>query len=110
MKFRINFLIIILFVSILFAFMGNNKLMNYFNFDNQKELKINSKVNQYGKIKKVNIECRIDNEIINRDNIDTERECYYKCSNKEIVRVDTSIGYPCEKLIIEVRDRKNKNK
>lgn len=110
MKFRINFIIIVLFGSILFVFIGKSKLMNYFDFKNQKELEFNSKVKQYGKKKKVNIECRIDNEIINRENIDNERECYYKCSNDEIVRVDTSISYPCEKLIIELRDRINKFK
>ena len=52
--------------------------------------------------KKYPIECKLFNEIIDRDSRDSERQCYYKC-NEEIIRVDTSIEYICQPFIIEER-------
>ena len=67
---------------------------------NEKEIQ---DTNQFGEKKKILIECQLSNEIINRDNIDTERQCYYTCSEDDIVRVDTSISFPCQSFIREER-------
>ena len=48
-------------------------------------------------------ECELSDEKIDRKIIDGERQCYYFCSEDDIVRVDTSIGYPCQPFILEER-------
>ena len=53
--------------------------------------------------KKYLVECKLFNEIIDRKNIDNERQCYYYCSEEDNVRVDTSIGFPCQPYILEER-------
>ncbi len=53
--------------------------------------------------RKYPIECKLFNEIIDRKNKDLERQCYYKCEENDIVRVDTSIEYICQPFIIEER-------
>ena len=57
----------------------------------------------FSKKKKYLIECKLINEIIDRKQIDNERQCYYSCSEEDIVRVDTSIGFPCQPFILEER-------
>ena len=49
------------------------------------------------------IKCELKNEIINMKNLDSERQCYYDCGKDDIVRVDTSISYPCQSYIMENR-------
>ena len=49
------------------------------------------------------IKCELKNEIINMKNLDSERQCYYDCGKDDIVRVDTSISYPCQNYIMENR-------
>ena len=49
------------------------------------------------------IKCELNNEIINMKNLDSERQCYYDCGKDDIVRVDTSISYPCQNYIMENR-------
>ena len=53
--------------------------------------------------KKYKIECKLFNEIIDRTKRDLERQCYYNCSENDIVRVDTSIEYICQPFIVEER-------
>ena len=53
--------------------------------------------------KKYLVECKLFNEIIDRKKIDNERQCYYSCSKEDNVRVDTSIGFPCQPFILEKR-------
>ena len=53
--------------------------------------------------KKYLVECKLFNEIIDRKKIDNERQCYYSCSEDDNVRVDTSIGFPCQPFILEER-------
>ena len=53
--------------------------------------------------KKYLVECKLFNEIIDRKKIDNERQCYYYCSEEDNVRVDTSIGFPCQPYILEER-------
>ena len=53
--------------------------------------------------KKYLVECKLFNEIIDRKKIDNERQCYYSCSEEDNVRVDTSIGFPCQPYILEER-------
>ena len=45
----------------------------------------------------------ITNELIDRDNFESERQCYYTCGDDDLVRVDTSISYPCQDFIREER-------
>ena len=49
------------------------------------------------------IKCELKNEIIDMKNLDSERQCYYDCRKDDIVRVDTSISYPCQNYIMENR-------
>jgi hypothetical protein len=49
------------------------------------------------------VKCELNNEIINMKNLDSERQCYYDCGKDDIVRVDTSISYPCQNYIMENR-------
>ena len=49
------------------------------------------------------IKCELKNEIIDMKNLDSERQCYYECGKDDIVRVDTSISYPCQNYIMENR-------
>ena len=49
------------------------------------------------------IRCELKNEIINMKKLDSERQCYYECAKDDIVRVDTSISYPCQNYIMENR-------
>jgi len=50
---------------------------------------------------KVLHKCNLSNEIIDRQNVDTERQCYYDCGDGFEVRVDTSIEFPCQNYIME---------
>ena len=49
------------------------------------------------------IKCELKNEIIDMKKLDSERQCYYECGKDDIVRVDTSISYPCQNYIMEIR-------
>ena len=49
------------------------------------------------------VKCELKNEIIDMKNLDFERQCYYDCGKDDIVRVDTSISYPCQNYIMENR-------
>ena len=49
------------------------------------------------------IKCELKNEIINMKNLDSERQCYFECGIDDIIRVDTSISYPCQNYIMENR-------
>ena len=49
------------------------------------------------------IKCELENEIIDMKTLDSERQCYYDCGKDDIVRVDTSISYPCQNYIMESR-------
>ena len=62
-----------------------------------------SDVSQFNDKKKYLVECKLFNEIIDRKKIDNERQCYYSCSDQDNVRVDTSIGFPCQPFILEER-------
>ena len=71
-------------------------------------LNVNVKVDSYKdeshfNKKKYLVECKLFNEIIDRKKIDNERQCYYSCSEEDNVRVDTSIGFPCQPFILEER-------
>ena len=53
--------------------------------------------------RKYKIECELFDEIIDRTKRDLERQCYYNCSEDDIVRVDTSIEYICQPFSVEER-------
>ena len=64
--------------------------------------KIKSNPNTINK-KKYLTECELNNEKIDRTKLDRERQCYYFCGKDDIVRVDTSIEFPCQPFILEER-------
>jgi len=76
----------------------------FLNIENLKDIFLDSSNNK-NKLerKKYLTECELENEIINRENLDNERQCYYSCDIDDIVRVDTSIGYMCQPYILEER-------
>ena len=94
----IKFLITLLLLLTLFIFFKKSKF-----FVNKDSINtINS--SNYGEIKKEYlIECKLNNEIIDRSIRDSERQCYYKCDEDDIIRVDTSIEYVCQPFILEKR-------
>ena len=78
-------------------------------FQFKKKINISIEKNSYNdeshfnEKKKYLVECKLFNEIIDRKKIDNERQCYYSCSEEDNVRVDTSIGFPCQPFILEER-------
>ena len=94
-KFLITLLVLL---SIIYFFLKNQNF-----FVNKDSINtINS--SNYGEIKKEYlIECKLNNEIIDRTIRDSERQCYYKCDEDDIIRVDTSIEYVCQPFILEKR-------
>ena len=83
-------------------------LLVQFSFQLKNQFYVNVKVNSYKdeshfNKKKYLVECKLFNEIIDRKKIDNERQCYYSCSEEDNVRVDTSIGFPCQPFILEER-------
>ena len=92
--FLIFLLLIIIILSVQFLFQLKNQL----------NVKVDSyKDESHFNKKKYLVECKLFNEIIDRKKIDNERQCYYSCSEKDNVRVDTSIGFPCQPFILEER-------
>ena len=96
--FLIFLLLIIIILSVQFLFQLKNQL----------NVNVNVKVDPYKdeshfNKKKYLVECKLFNEIIDRKKIDNERQCYYSCSEEDNVRVDTSIGFPCQPFILEER-------
>jgi homospermidine synthase len=94
----IKFLITLLVLLTLFIFFKKSKF--FVNKDSINTIKSSN----YGEIKKEYlIECKLNNEIIDRSIRDSERQCYYKCDEDDIIRVDTSIEYICQPFILEKR-------
>ena len=93
--FLIFLLLIIIIISVQFLFKLKQFNMNV-EVDSYKD---ESHFNK----KKYLVECKLFNEIIDRKKIDNERQCYYSCSEEDNVRVDTSIGFPCQPFILEER-------
>ena len=73
------------------------------NFNTNIEKNSNKDKSDFSNKKKYLVECKLFNEIIDRKKIDNERQCYYSCSEDDNVRVDTSIGFPCQPYILEER-------
>ena len=94
--FLIFLLLIIIILSVQFLFQLKNQLNVNVKVDSYKD---ESHFNK----KKYLVECKLFNEIIDRKKIDNERQCYYSCSEEDNVRVDTSIGFPCQPFILEER-------
>ena len=94
--FLIFLLLIIIILSVQFLFQLKNQLNINVKEDSYKD---ESHFNK----KKYLVECKLFNEIIDRKKIDNERQCYYSCSEEDNVRVDTSIGFPCQPFILEER-------
>ena len=97
----LKFLISLIIVFLLILLLKIEKVKLIFD-DNFKEKEVQD-INQFGEKKKIKIECDLSNEIIDRNRIDSERQCYYTCSKDDIVRVDTSISFPCQSFIREKR-------
>ena len=93
----ISFLIIFLVLSIQLIFQIKR------NFNTNIENDSNKDKSDFSNKKKYLVECKLFNEIIDRKKIDNERQCYYYCSEEDNVRVDTSIGFPCQPYILEER-------
>lgn len=94
----IKFLITLLVLLTLFIFFKKSKF--FVNKDSINTIKSSN----YGEIKKEYlIECKLNNEIIDRSIRDSERQCYYKCDEDDMIRVDTSIEYVCQPFILEKR-------
>ena len=94
--FLVFLLLIIIILSVQFLFQLKNQLNVNVKVDSYKD---ESHFNK----KKYLVECKLFNEIIDRKKIDNERQCYYSCSEEDNVRVDTSIGFPCQPFILEER-------
>lgn len=94
--FLIFLLLIIIILSVQFLFQLKNQLNVNVKVDSYKD-------ESYFNKKKYLVECKLFNEIIDRKKIDNERQCYYSCSEEDNVRVDTSIGFPCQPFILEER-------
>ena len=73
------------------------------NFNTNIEKNSNKDKSDFNNKKKYLVECKLFNEIIDRKKIDNERQCYYSCAEEDNVRVDTSIGFPCQPYILEER-------
>ena len=93
----ISFLIIFFVLSIQLIFQIKR------NFNTNIEKNSNKDKSDFNNKKKYLVECKLFNEIIDRKKIDNERQCYYSCSEDDNVRVDTSIGFPCQPYILEER-------
>ena len=94
------FLIFLLLIIIIFSIQFLFQLKKQFNVNVELDsYKDESNINK----KKYLVECKLFNEIIDRKKIDNERQCYYSCSEEDNVRVDTSIGFPCQPFILEER-------
>ena len=91
-------LLIFIFLSLYIISLKNTFLFDS-NYKTSNKLKNNNLINK----KKYLTECKLLNEKIDRKVIDSERQCYYSCAEDDIVRVDTSIGYPCQPFILEER-------
>ena len=95
------------FVVSIFLIFAITSIMLFFQL--KKKTNISIKENSYydeshfNEKKKYLVECKLFNEIIDRKKIDNERQCYYSCSDEDNVRVDTSIGFPCQPFILEER-------
>ncbi len=89
-----RYIVIILFSGLLFTF--------FFIVKNEFKQNKNSTVKVFNK-KSSLIKCELKNEIIDMKKLDSERQCYYDCGKDDIVRVDTSISYPCQNYIMENR-------
>ena len=81
------------------------QLLLQFKKENNISIEENSNKDEshFNEKKKYLVECKLFNEIIDRKKIDNERQCYYSCSEEDNVRVDTSIGFPCQPFILEER-------
>ena len=84
-------------------FFYSRSLKDIFPLNSKYETNNQSTNNNFINKKKYLTECELLDEKIDRKNIDGERQCYYFCSEDDIVRVDTSIGYPCQPFILEER-------
>ena len=93
----ISLLIIFLVLSIQLIFQIKR------NFNTNIEKNSNKDKSDFNNKKKYLVECKLFNEIIDRKKIDNERQCYYSCSEDDNIRVDTSIGFPCQPYILEER-------
>ena len=93
----ISFLIIFFVLSIQLIFQIKR------NFNTNIEKNSNKDKSDFNNKKKYLVECKLFNEIIDRKKIDNERQCYYSCSEDDNIRVDTSIGFPCQPYILEER-------
>ena len=91
------FVIILFFVIQNFSFFKNNFFYKFNDIN-----KIKSNLNTINK-KKYLTECELNNEKIDRTKLERERQCYYFCGEDDIVRVDTSIEFPCQPFILEER-------
>ena len=89
-----RYFVIILFSGLLVTF--------FFIVKNEYKQNKNSTVKVFNK-KSSLIKCELKNEIIDMKKLDSERQCYYDCGKDDIVRVDTSISYPCQNYIMENR-------
>ncbi|MBS91827.1 MAG: hypothetical protein CMM95_02085 [Rickettsiales bacterium] len=82
----------------MFVILNYSKIQNFLK-SNFNEINNNNDKN----LKKIKVQCNLINEIIDRKNKDNERQCYYYCNENDVVRVDTSIEYPCQPFIMEER-------
>ena len=98
-------LVFIFIMLIIFFYLFKNITMIetalFLNF-NEKNIEESKNLDVINK-KKYLKECKLFNEKIDREIIDSERQCYYSCGEDDIVRVDTSIGFPCQPFILEER-------
>ena len=85
----IKFLITLLIFFVLVIVLKNSSFFSKKSFYKENDFKIR--------------ECELFDEIIDRTNRDRERQCYFKCGDDDIVRVDTSIEYICQPFIVEER-------
>ena len=92
------FFILLLFIALLIVILNYSKIYSFFKFHSNQSNNYNNT-----NFEKKKIRCNLINEIIDRRNIDIERQCYYSCSEDDKVRVDTSIEYPCQPFIMEER-------
>ena len=93
-----SFYLLVLLISIIFFTFLFKKVYKFILVTKNSSQELNDQIT-----KKKMVRCNLFDEIIDRKIKDNERQCYYVCKENDTERVDTSIGYPCQPFIMELR-------
>ena len=93
-----SFYLLVLFILIIFLTFTVKKIYKFVLVTKNSSQELNDQIT-----KKKMVRCNLFDEIIDRKIKDNERQCYYVCKENDTERVDTSIEYPCQPFIMEIR-------